>query len=237
MTGPSPPRPIAVVSYRPWNAGLAAEVRTRTGWPTTMFTSRADFTPNRLAALSPRWVFVAHWSWLIPPEIHEEHEVVIFHMTDVPYGRGGSPLQNLIARGHEATVLSALRCTSEVDAGPVYLKRPLSLHGSAEEVLLRASDLMADMIVEIVEGDCAPLPQSGEAVHFPRRSASDSNLAQASSLNEAYDLIRMLDAEGYPHAFVDVGPLRLTFRRASRRSDGIHADVRISEVQDLHPDA
>ena len=55
-------------------------------------------------------------------------------MTDLPFGRGGSPLQNLITRGISKTKISALRCNEEIDAGPIYLKRPLSLHGSAEEI-------------------------------------------------------------------------------------------------------
>jgi methionyl-tRNA formyltransferase len=37
----------------------------------------------------------------------------------------------------------------------------------------------------------------------------------------------MLDAEGYPHAFLEVHGMRLEFRRVSQRSDGLHADVRI----------
>ena len=31
-------------------------------------------------------------------EIHENYKCIIFHMTDLPFGRGGSPLQNLISR-------------------------------------------------------------------------------------------------------------------------------------------
>ena len=48
-------------------------------------------------------------------------------MTDVPFGRGGSPLQNLISRGIYETKISAFRCVAEMDAGPVYPKRPFSL--------------------------------------------------------------------------------------------------------------
>lgn len=32
-----------------------------------------------------------------------------FHMTNFPYGRGGSPLQNLMKRGHHTTTITALR--------------------------------------------------------------------------------------------------------------------------------
>ncbi len=37
----------------------------------------------------------------------------------------------------------------------------------------------------------------------------------------------MLDADGYPHAFLEVNGMRLEFRRVCRRSDGLHADVTI----------
>jgi len=55
-------------------------------------------------------------------------------MTYMPYGRGGSPLQNLIVRGYRHTKLTALRMVEEFDAGPVYLKEDLCLEGNAEEI-------------------------------------------------------------------------------------------------------
>lgn len=42
----------------------------------------------------------------------------------------------------------------------------------------------------------------------------------------------MLDAEGYPKAFVEVGPFRFEFSRASLRGRDIVADVRITERAD-----
>ena len=43
----------------------------------------------------------------------------------------------------------------------------------------------------------------------------------------------MLDAEGYPPAFVKVGPFRLEFTRASRRTNHIHADVKIIDKRTM----
>ena len=40
----------------------------------------------------------------------------------------------------------------------------------------------------------------------------------------------MLDAEGYPQAFLEAHGMRLEFRRVSQRSDGLHADVKITHV-------
>lgn len=193
---------------------------------------RAALTPAKLRAFAPSHVFFPHWSWKIPAEVFEHFECVIFHMTDVPFGRGGSPLQNLVAGGVEQTRLTALRCAAEVDAGPVYLKRPLSTLGTADEVFLRASSLMAPMIVEIVEGHLSPGPQQGEVVSFQRRTPDQGNLSAATSLQQAHNLIRMLDAQGYPHAFVEVAGLRFEFTRASLKHNHLMADVRITRTDD-----
>ena len=42
-------------------------------------------------------------------------------MTDLPYGRGGSPSKSII-RGLKTTKITAFKCVAEIDAGPVYLK-------------------------------------------------------------------------------------------------------------------
>jgi methionyl-tRNA formyltransferase len=106
------------------------------------------------------------------------------------------------------------------------------LLGSAEEILLRASLVIEDMIIEILHSDKHPVPQSGEPVHFTRRKPEESDWSPATTLDEVYDHIRMLDAPDYPHAFVRVGPFRLEFRRASRHYDSVQADVRITKLDE-----
>src|SRR5690349_7716249 len=78
---------------------------------------RKDLSSETLEQIKPEFLFFPHWSWLIPEKIHSQFDCVIFHMTDLPYGRGGSPLQNLIIRGHQETMLSALKCVKVFDAG------------------------------------------------------------------------------------------------------------------------
>lgn len=119
-------------------------------------------------------------------------------MTNVPYGRGGSPLQNLIMRSHTKTMLSALRMVKELGAGPVYLKRPLSLEGRAEDIFVRAADLIYDLIPEVITEEPVPVPQRGETVIFRRRKPEESRLPQQGDAAALYDFIRMLDAPTYP---------------------------------------
>lgn len=185
----------------------------------------------RLAELGPRYVFLLHWSERVPEAIYGRYECIGFHMADLPFGRGGSPLQNLIARGHTATVLSALRLVGELDAGPVYLKEPLSLAGTAEHVLIRATELASAMIGRIIRERPAPRPQEGEAVVFRRRKPADSRIGRFDSLDALYDHIRMLDGEGYPPAFLEHEGLRLELRRAARYEGRIVCDVTITRTE------
>lgn len=187
-----------------------------------------ELDSSLLADYNPRFIFFPHWSWKIPANIFEEFECLIFHMTDLPFGRGGSPLQNLIVRGIFETQLTALRCVADFDAGPIYMKRPLSLFGSAEEILLRASKLTEEMIKSIVLKQPTPQPQIGEPTSFGRRTPRDGDLAELDELEKVFDYIRMLDADGYPSAFLETENFRLDFSRASLKSDSIIADVKIS---------
>lgn len=214
---------------------LEAALRERHGFDILRIRQRPELVPQTLDAFEPSHVFLPHWSWKIPEAVFERHECVVFHMTDLPFGRGGSPLQNLVVRGIEQSKLSALRCAAEIDAGPVYLKRDLSTLGTAEEVFLRAALLMEEMIVAIVGGSVQPTEQSGEVVHFTRRTPEQGDLRQATTLSDVHNLIRMLDASGYPQAFIEAGGLRFEFTRASLCHDHVLADVRVLMADPKEP--
>lgn len=226
---PSQDRPILLLSNRPWNRDLANRLSAQLNRPVQRITSPAQLVPEVVVEINPRWIFVPHWSHWIPKTIWGKWPTVIFHMTDLPYGRGGSPLQNLIQRGHNTTMLAALSCGEFLDAGDIYAKEPLALYGSAEEIFIRADGLIEKMIEQIVIEEPIPIPQAGDPVVFSRRTPEMSNLACCpdGDISAWYDQIRMLDAEGYPHAFLEAHGMRLELRRVFQRSDGLHAEVRI----------
>lgn len=197
---------------------------------------RSELTVELVEGLQPRYLFFLHWSWWVPKAITDGFECVCFHMTDVPYGRGGSPLQNLLVRGHTETRLSALRMVEAMDAGPVYAKVELPLHGTAEEIYIRATHLAADMALRIAAENPVPVAQEGEPTEFKRRKPADSEIP-AGSLDALYDFVRMLDADGYPNAFLTHAGYRFEFRRAALYHGRIEADVRITLVPADQEDA
>ena len=228
---------LVVLCSRAWDKAIADRLARSLNRHVEVISSPEQLKPETIAEINPQWIFVPHWSHLIPQSIWGRWQTVIFHMTDLPYGRGGSPLQNLIQRGHSSTMLSALRCCEGLDTGDIYLKQPLDLHGSAEEIFLRANELIEEMIERIVHEEPNPIPQKGKPVIFTRRNPAQSSLSlcQEGALNAWYDHIRMLDAEGYPHAFLELHGMRLEFRRVSQRSDGLYADVKIIPTPPIQP--
>lgn len=208
------------------NDGLENNIRGKLkGYEVLRIRSKEELNVKYLKKIYPKYIFFPHWSWIIPEEIYSNYECVIFHMTDLPYGRGGSPLQNLIVRGHKETKLSALKCSEGLDTGPVYMKCSLSLEGTAEDILKRASDLMEKMIINIVKNNPVAVPQSGVPVVFKRRNKEDGNLINLSELDIIYDHIRMLDADGYPKAFLETENIIFEFCNAELNKNYIDAKV------------
>lgn len=124
------------------------------------------------------FIFVPFWSWRIPRQIYENWNVVIFHSGDVPYGRGGSPIQNLIVRGYTNTVITAMKCVGELDAGPVYMKEFLDLHGTADEIYDRADRIIRKKMIPYIE-KYHPKPHPQETVVFDRWRCTKDDVLRA----------------------------------------------------------
>src|SRR5690554_2214040 len=217
-----------IISEREWNKSLIERLQDeQTNW--LLINKREDFTFENLKNINPSKIFIPHWSYYIPEEIFLNFECVVFHETDLPFGRGGSPIQNLIERQFLATKVSAIRVSKEIDAGDIYLKKEMSLLGTAEEIFIRINKIVELMIREIVELDLKPYPQEGSPTFFKRRNQSQSDINSLTELDRVFDYIRMLDAEGYPKAFLETDNLRMEFTRASLKADeSIYADVKIT---------
>jgi methionyl-tRNA formyltransferase len=178
-----------------------------------------------LETINPRYIFFPHWSWIVPNEIVEKYECICFHMTDLPFGRGGSPLQNLIVRGYENTMLTALRMEEDVDTGSIYYKKPLSLHGSAHDIYKRAGKLCWDIISDFIKENPSSSPQCGTIINFKRRTPDQSHMPNGLSLEETYNYIRMLDAPRYPKAFLEIDEYKLEFESSEYINGKLTAKV------------
>lgn len=216
-----------VAAVGEWNKQLFEKLSKRLPGHWVFVSTPEELKEKLSSGFKPRYIFFPHWRWIVPVEVLNDYECVCFHMTDVPYGRGGSPLQNLIVRGHKDTVLTALRMEKGLDTGPVYLKKPLGLEGRAVDIYIRAAEMSWQMIAEMVSLEPAPMLQQGSPTMFKRRMPEQSEITQDLTLEQVYDYIRMLDAPNYPKAFLNTEKYHLEFEDAEFEGDQVIARVRI----------
>jgi methionyl-tRNA formyltransferase len=216
-----------LVTSKPWHNILFDKLSRRNGERWTRISKTNQFTLAYLNKLTPKKIFIPHWSNIIPEEIFLKYDCVLFHMTDLPFGRGGSPLQNLILKGYKDTKISALKVTEGIDEGPIYLKRTLDLHGSASEIFERSSVVICKMIVKIIKNSLTPASQIGEPTIFKRRKPSQSDISKLNKLSKIYDYIRMMDCDGYPKAFIELNGLKYEFTNVRNNKNTLEANVRI----------
>ncbi len=218
-----------ILSEKEWHKQVYASLKinfSEFNW--VLIDQQEDFNLVQLKELKPNKIFIPHWSYIIPASIYENYECIVFHMTDLPYGRGGSPLQNLIVRGKTKTKISALKVKKGLDTGEIYLKKSLSLSGTAKDIFIRSSSVIQQMIEEIILENPFPKKQKGEVVLFQRRKPEDGNIEFINETSEVYDYIRMLDCEGYPNAYIENKHFKFEFFNATESSKNeIIANVRI----------
>lgn len=219
-----------VLSEKEWHKDLFRDLKLTLNndiW--LLIDKKKDFNLENLNKFRPSKIFIPHWSYIIPSEIYKNYECVVFHMTDLPFGRGGSPLQNLIIRGYNTTKISAIKVEEGLDTGDVYLKKSLGLEGTAVEIYKRSTSIIKDMIFDIISEGIIAEPQSGEVTEFKRRKPEESNLIGLTEIDKVYDYIRMLDCDGYPHAFIETNSFKFEFKNANFNENDkiITANVRI----------
>jgi methionyl-tRNA formyltransferase len=222
-----------IVTLKSWNVENANELKERdkvNNWE--IITDRKYFTAEKVKEIDPKYIFVPHWSWKIPGEIVNNYETVIFHPTDLPYGRGGTPIQNLITRGIYDTKISAIRANEEMDAGAIYMKVPVNIsEGNVDDILKSMSSIYFNkMIPDIINTQPIPTPQDGKIVNFKRRKPYESNIKPLLETNpsdrQIYDFVRMLDGEGYPKAYIEIGENRFELHNAKIKESKLEMGVR-----------
>lgn len=188
---------------------------------------KEDLNLKNLKGINPRYIFFPHWSWKVKSEIIEAFDCVAFHTAPLPYGRGGSPIQNLIIRGINKSPVCALKMTDIIDGGPIYDSQDISLDGNIDEIFSKIANCIENLIIKICKIHPIPSPQKGNAVSFERLSYSDNQLLKEYSIQELYDRIRMVDGEGYKRACIPFGEYKLEFFNAKLENNQLLAKVRV----------
>ena len=187
---------------------------------------RRELTYKKVIQIKPDFIMFPHWSYIVPKNIVRNFNCICFHSSPLPYGRGGSPIQNMIKRGFKNTEVCSLLMEEELDTGPIYIRSKVKLSGSLDEILIRIYEAIANQIKIIKNKNIVPKIQTGKEYIFNRLSSKDNQVNFKDSIENIYDQIRMLDSSIYPKAFLGSGNYFLDFKNARFRDrDSLIAEV------------
>jgi len=178
-------------------------------------------TLKKLRKIKPKYIFFPHWRHKIDSSIYVNYQCIGFHSTPLPYGRGGSPIQNMIARGFKKTKICAIKITEKIDEGPIFIKRNMSLNGSGEQIMLRMNNIILKMIKFYVKKPPKEKKQTGMATYFKRRNHKQSKISFGKRVDQIYDHIRMLDIQGYPRTFIEKEKYKIIFKNPVKTGNTI----------------
>tara|TARA_A100001015_G_scaffold167124_1_gene185792 strand:- start:793 stop:1458 length:666 start_codon:yes stop_codon:yes gene_type:complete len=185
---------------------------------------------TKIKKINPKIIFFIHWSKYIQDFLFNKYLCIQFHSSNLPKGRGGSPIQNQILSNIKKTKISAFKVSQKLDSGPICLQYNLSLKGSALDILKRIENKSIQMIKKIINiKNLNFKKQKGKPSLFKRRMPSESiiNLYKTTTINKLYDFLRMLDAPCYPKAYVKLNKFKFMFNDIKLNKRKINAKVEI----------
>ena len=134
-----------------------------------------------------------------------KHNIVI-HASDLPEGKGWAPLFWQVLEGKSKITFSMFEATEGVDDGPIYMQKELLLNGLElnRELRIKQAELqikMCKMFVDNYSIYSDPRCQIGDESFYPKRNPSDSELDINKTINEQFNMLRIVDNEEYPAFF------------------------------------
>lgn len=140
---------------------------------------------------------------------------LVVHASDLPKGRGFSPLTYQIIEGQNRIPVCLLDAVEPVDSGPVIYREWIDYEG--HELIGELRQKLGAATVELCRRfmservpPCGE-PQQGNPSTYPRRRPADSALDPNRTIAEQFNLLRTVDNDNYP-AYFDFCGHRYTIR-------------------------
>ena len=198
---------IVLIGYRKWALNAFSKFKNLKSFSSTQ--DLELFLESRNSNEKLCLVF-AGWSEIIKSQIIEKYICVCLHPSDLPYFRGGTPIQHQKIRGITESKLTAFRMDNGIDTGPIIYKTDISLKGHMKDIFLSLENASIEIIQIIIENSnvtflTGQTQDELKATCFKRRNLSDSEITiedlTSLSSNVLYDKICALE-DPYPNAFI-----------------------------------
>lgn len=133
---------------------------------------------------------------------------IVIHESDLPLGKGWSPLSWQILEGKNEIVFSLFEMDEKVDNGAIFFKETLVLQGHElnDELKHMQAVKKIQMCLKFLDNYNKfvgkALKQSGKESFYLKRTKESSELDINKTIEEQFNLLRIVDNVNYPAFFV-----------------------------------
>ena len=149
--------------------------------------------------------FISCTKIVTPDGLKKSKSNIECHPSDLPNGRGFSPIAWEILNNSDQIVFTLFEADEKVDNGKIYFKKSIDLIGTElnNEIKIIQADTTYSMILEYIDNypHNTSYEQEGEETYYPRRTPSDSELDIKQSIESQFNLFRIVDNDLYPAYF------------------------------------
>lgn len=130
---------------------------------------------------------------------------LVVHESDLPKGKGWSPLTWQIIEGKKNIPITLFEANSSIDSGDIYENFLINTNGT--ELIEELRELQANATSKLILNFIKKYPkihgnkQSGEDSFYRKRTYKDSELNVSKTIAEQFNLLRVSDNERYPAFF------------------------------------
>lgn len=151
-------------------------------------------------------VFIIGYTKILDSDFLSKNDLnLIIHESDLPYGKGFSPVQWQILEGKKTIPVCLIEAVERFDAGDIILRDQIELDGGElyDDIRAKQIEVTFRLIREFlsVYPVYERLPQVGDQSIFPRRTAKDGELDPDKTIREQFNLLRIGNNEKWPSHF------------------------------------
>ncbi len=163
------------------------------------------------------YLFLISCTQFVGRDVRDRYEkVFVLHESDLPKGRGWSPVAWQILEGRDLITVSLIEAIDEIDAGDIWAQERCWIpgHALADEIMACVFSAKKKLIERAIDGDIKRAPQAGESTYYKRRTREDCELAINRTIADQFDLLRSCEPR-FPAYFEIRGhKYELTVRKA-----------------------
>ena len=134
---------------------------------------------------------------------------LILHESNLPKGRGMSPISWQIMQGKKIITFSLINASEKIDAGKIYYQRKVKFNGTELFDEIKKSQLINNLkLIDkflknkfILNKNLKLRNQRGRATYYKLRNPSESEIKIHKSIKSQINLLRICDFQNYPAFF------------------------------------